>query len=211
VQPLSTILLVAVWVLALAGVAVCSFWRNDVVVGGGGAAAGDGGASASAASAAAGGEAAYERAAAAAAAAGRASPPRPPQRGLRHRGASATAAVSTGARFALLEDSQDPPASRTARLTLYALAGWLGLVPFVTHNECLPAAAWALLGGGGVVFSLGIGLYARDYAQRPHSLHSAWYVLVVLAAGAQYVAIYAYAGHKTQGCLESAARAVSWW
>lgn len=204
--------------LALAGVAVCSFWRSDAD---GGSGASGGGAS-SAAAAVAASEAAYELAAAAAATTGRASPPRPPARsgggiisggGLRHRGGgSATAAVSTGARFSLLEDSLDPPASRAARLTLYSLAGWLGLVPFFTHNECLPATAWALLGGGGVVFSLGIGLYARDYAQRPHSLHSAWYCLVVLAAAAHYAAIFLYAGAPTPACIDAAARAAgSWW
>jgi channel protein (hemolysin III family) len=114
------------------------------------------------------------------------------------------------AAYALLEDTLDPPGQRNLRMVLYVIAGWLGVIPFFTHYQCLPPAAWYLLGFGGIIFSCGTLLYQR--ANRAHpSRPTSYYILVVLAAGLHYSAIMRYAGAPTEACLASARGTLDVW
>jgi len=290
VQPLASLLLVAVWALALAGVAVCSFgwtlprWRDALpeaagwlpalrllpraglsvdeasaarrrthagsIPGepgsaaaertdappGGGVAAQTGASEAGDVTGQAGegeeplhpradtGEEEEEAQQATAAAGAGAQPVGPPQQ--RGRSASSSGGVARGPRsassrarlqqrervaaYALLEDTLDPPGQRNLRMVLYVIAGWLGLIPFFTHYQCLPPAAWYLLGFGGIIFSCGTLLYQR--ANRAHpSRPTSYYILVVLAAALHYSAIMRYAGAPTEACLASARGTLDVW
>ncbi len=76
------------------------------------------------------------------------------------------------------------------------LAGWLGLLPFITHYHCLPGLAWALLGGGGALFSVGIFTYKGSSRLDPNKLHTTYYSLVLLASLMHWLAVYRYSGRQ---------------
>lgn len=107
------------------------------------------------------------------------------------------------AAYSLLEDTLDPPRQRALRVAVYAVAGWLGLVPFFTRYHCLPGNAWALLGIGGIVFSVGVLLYLRDTRLHPHQT-ALWYCLVLLASVMHWMAVYMYAGPPSPICAAPA-------
>jgi channel protein (hemolysin III family) len=120
--------------------------------------------------------------------------------------AAASAAVASGkdavptkeayaeAAAALLEDTLDPPLYRSVRLWIYFLGGWLGVLPFLTTYRCLPGEAWSLLGGGGLLFSLGIFSYKGNSRLSPNRLHTSYYLLVLVASFLHWVAVFLYSG-----------------
>lgn len=112
---------------------------------------------------------------------------------------SSSSAGKQAAAYSLLEDTLDPPRQRALRVAVYAVAGWLGLVPFVIRYPCLPGNAWALLGIGGIVFSVGVLLYLRDTRLHPHQT-ALWYCLVLLASVMHWMAVYWYAGTPSPVC-----------
>lgn len=83
------------------------------------------------------------------------------------------------------------------RPLLYAGMGWLALIPFYLLYPCLQPEGWYLLGGGGLLFSLGVVLYIRERRtataiSSTRFLFSWWYVLVVIACASHYAAVYHY-------------------
>lgn len=113
-------------------------------------------------------------------------------------GRTAASAASAGssmedAAAALLEDTLDPPLYRSLRLWIYFLAGWLGLLPFITHYRALPGMAWFLLGFGGVLFSLGLTL-TKGSRHDPNRLPTAYSSLVLLASSLHWLSVYQFAG-----------------
>lgn len=110
----------------------------------------------------------------------------------------------------LVSTALPPSVTQTrVRLVLYGCMGWVGLVPAVLLYPCLAPGGWRLLALGGAGFSLGIALYVHDRASAAraplHDLRVWWYILVVLACGAHYAAVYVHATPPSGPCLAAAA------
>ena len=78
--------------------------------------------------------------------------------------------------------------------TLYIALGWMSVV-LVGGGVSLPVGAMALLGAGGVVYSLGFVVYVIE---RPNPVpgrfgfHEIWHLLVIVGALLHYLLIYRY-------------------
>jgi hemolysin III len=94
-----------------------------------------------------------------------------------------------------------------ARAVIFALMGWLALVPRQLLPVCLDERGWQLLLIGGVLFICGVGLYVVGRAQqvtRHRTMISFWYVLVVLACIIHYFAIYFFVEGPNTACMRAA-------
>jgi hemolysin III len=74
----------------------------------------------------------------------------------------------------------------------YLALGWVAVIALPQMLGTLSPAPLALLGGGGLLYSVGAVIYAR---QRPNpwprtfGFHEVFHVLVIAAAAAQYLAV----------------------
>ena len=101
---------------------------------------------------------------------------------------------------------------RRLRIILYLGMGWAGGLPFLLMHACLPGTAWALLAGGGALFSLGSWLYGGAGAATVHSLQVWWYLLVLCASGLHYAAVLNFVAPPTADCVAAAAaRGLTQW
>lgn len=74
----------------------------------------------------------------------------------------------------------------------YLALGWTALIALPQLLDDLPAAALVLLGGGGLLYSAGAIVYAKqrpDPWPRTFGFHEIFHALVIVAAAAQYVAL----------------------
>lgn len=78
------------------------------------------------------------------------------------------------------------------RVTLYLLMGWMVLIAIVPLHAAMPPAAFWWLIAGGVVYSVGAGIFATD---KPHlwpgkfSAHDLWHIFVLGGSACQFFAI----------------------
>lgn len=83
-------------------------------------------------------------------------------------------------------------ASRRVQAASYVVLGWVALLALPQLLGALPAAPLALIAGGGLLYSAGAVVYARqrpDPWPRTFGFHEVFHALVILAAAAQYIAI----------------------
>ncbi|MGH2870745.1 MAG: PAQR family membrane homeostasis protein TrhA [Solirubrobacteraceae bacterium] len=98
----------------------------------------------------------------------------------------AGAAAGVGLRLGWLS------APRSVVAGSYLLLGWLAVIAIPQLVGVLTPAPLALLGGGGLIYSLGAVVYARrrpDPWPRTFGFHEIFHVLVIAAATVQYIAI----------------------
>lgn len=88
-----------------------------------------------------------------------------------------------------------PHTHRWLTTALYLVMGWVALVAIWPILQVFDAPALALLGGGGVVYSTGAVVYAR---QRPDpwpdvvGFHGLWHIFVMAAAALHVVFVWRY-------------------
>lgn len=88
---------------------------------------------------------------------------------------------------------------RHLRLSLYVGMGWIGLILFKWVWECVDPHGLYLLAGGGVVYTAGAINYLRQRTAPGYTgFQTLWYLLVVLASVAHYVAIYSYVERRCE-------------
>jgi hemolysin III len=93
------------------------------------------------------------------------------------------------------------------RAVVFALMGWLALVPRQLVATCLDERGWKLLLVGGIFFGCGVGLYLIGRAQqvtRHRTVLSFWYILVLLACVIHWFAIYFFVEPPSEGCIKAA-------
>ncbi len=79
---------------------------------------------------------------------------------------------------------------RRAFVGVYLAMGWLGVVPALLVLQALPAGAFMLLVGGGLLYSVGAILYATNW---PNPLpgvfgaHEIWHLFVIAGATSHYL------------------------
>jgi hemolysin III len=79
--------------------------------------------------------------------------------------------------------------------TLFIVLGWLPAVLVLVGGTSLPWGALALLGAGGLLYSVGFVLFV---AEKPNPLpgrfgfHEIWHIVVALAATSHYLFMYWY-------------------
>jgi hemolysin III len=98
----------------------------------------------------------------------------------------AGAAAGVGLRLGWLN------APRSAVTGSYLLLGWLAVIAIPQLVGVLTPVPLALLGAGGLIYSLGAVVYARqrpDPWPRTFGFHEIFHVLVIAAATLQYIAI----------------------
>eukprot|EP01138_Halocafeteria_seosinensis_P006250 gb/GECG01006391.1/.p1 GENE.gb/GECG01006391.1/~~gb/GECG01006391.1/.p1 ORF type:complete len:757 (+),score=49.13 gb/GECG01006391.1/:1-2271(+) len=76
-----------------------------------------------------------------------------------------------------------------ARLILYLLMGWLGIIPLYAGKHCFHPEGMFLLCAGGLIYSLGVFFYLRERLF-PSRTQGLWYILVVLASALHFFAVY---------------------
>ncbi len=73
---------------------------------------------------------------------------------------------------------------------MYLGMGWLAVVAIGPLARALPPAGLAWLLAGGLCYTVGVGLYARDHLPYRHTL---WHLFVVAGSGCHYAAVFQYA------------------
>ena len=115
-------------------------------------------------------------------------------------GALATAvlvAVWAGAAVGIVVELIWTDSPKWVSVGVYIAVGWIGALAFPSIVSQAGIAAGALIAGGGVLYTVGAVIYAR---QRPDprpavfGYHEIFHVLVVAAAAAHFTAIALYAG-----------------
>ena len=84
-----------------------------------------------------------------------------------------------------------------ARLILYLLMGWIGIIPLYAGRDCFHPEGMFLLCSGGLIYSLGVFFYLRERLF-PSGTQGLWYILVVLASALHFFAVYFH----TRRCVE---------
>lgn len=79
---------------------------------------------------------------------------------------------------------------RIVSLALYPAMGWLGAFAIEPLARTLPLAAVGWVVAGGVIYTLGIGVYLLD--RRWPVAHVIWHVLVLAGAACHFVAVAGY-------------------
>jgi channel protein (hemolysin III family) len=93
------------------------------------------------------------------------------------------------------------------RAVVFALMGWLALVPRQLVAICLDERGWQLLLAGGIFFGCGVGLYLIGRAQqvtRHRTVLSFWYILVLVACALHWFAIYNFVEPPSEVCVKAA-------
>ena len=75
-------------------------------------------------------------------------------------------------------------------VTLYLVLGWLPILALPALLIYLPLACTALVIGGGVIYTIGTYFLMSD--RREYHYHAIWHVLVMLAGGVHFAAVYCY-------------------
>ncbi|HSE66939.1 MAG TPA: hemolysin III family protein [Gemmatimonadales bacterium] len=73
---------------------------------------------------------------------------------------------------------------------MYLAMGWLAVVAIGPLTRALPAAGLTLLFAGGLCYTAGVVLFARDHLPYRHAL---WHVCVVAGSACHYAAVLQYA------------------
>jgi hemolysin III len=71
-------------------------------------------------------------------------------------------------------------------LALYLGMGWLGLLAVRPILELLPGQGIALLLGGGLLYTAGVGFYLRDHLPYRHAI---WHLFVLAGSACHYFAV----------------------
>ena len=87
----------------------------------------------------------------------------------------------------LLVDQLPIPGPRILPVTIYMLMGWSAMFVLEPLREALEPATFAWLVAGGVVYTLGVVVFALDYL-RPW-LHGVWHLFVIGGSACHYVAV----------------------
>jgi len=80
--------------------------------------------------------------------------------------------------------------TRVLSLTIYLLMGWTALVAVMPLIAALTPAGFALLAGGGVLYTLGIVFYLFD--DKHAHWHGIWHLFVIAGSAAHYLVILWY-------------------
>jgi hemolysin III len=79
---------------------------------------------------------------------------------------------------------------RKLSLVIYAVMGWVGVIPAIQLYHLLGFTCALWLGIGGLFYSVGIIFYVRG-RKKPYS-HGIWHLFVLAGSAAHYVAIACY-------------------
>jgi len=128
--------------------------------------------------------------------------------GGRKRGDSSSSSSSSSSLLLLSSNSASSDREWSgARAVVFALMGWLALVPRQLLPGCLDERGWQLLLVGCIFFACGVCLYLVGRAQqatRHRTMISFWYVLVVGACIIHYFAIYFFVQGPSKSCMKAA-------
>ena len=80
--------------------------------------------------------------------------------------------------------------ARVLSVVIYAVMGWAALVALVPLWNALGPLGFALVAGGGLLYTVGIVFYALD--TRVVHAHGVWHLFVIAGSAAHYVAILRY-------------------
>ena len=80
--------------------------------------------------------------------------------------------------------------ARLSSLAIYILMGWLGLFAAVPILDAIAWDGFALLAGGGLIYTLGILFYLYD--EKFAHWHGIWHLFVLAGSAAHYAAIFLY-------------------
>ena len=94
------------------------------------------------------------------------------------------------ATLGIVIDAHHSARRRIIPIVIYVLMGWLVVVAIRPLLMALPAAGFAWLLAGGVLYTVGILFYVLD-RRIPHS-HGIWHLFVLGGSAAQFVAIAFY-------------------
>jgi hemolysin III len=97
-----------------------------------------------------------------------------------------TVAVWAGALGGAAVKLRGPLRSTGLSIAAYIALGWIGVVALRPILDAVDPLSLILLGAGGVIYSIGVGVY-RWRSLRFHN--AIWHAMVVIAASCQFVAI----------------------